>query len=162
VSETSSKARQYLTRTLHRYYKWMLRNPEMSSDAMQELELALVQHGYPEDPAGIRAAQNTLKRGLYRLHVSRGIMLHPVTCKLEQRYRQITNPHRFTGGRMNRFNDRLPEDDQRPSWRERVLPHYQRPRCQQCHRDAAALGLCMHCWRKRAPSCRPSEGTPKN
>jgi len=97
VSETNSKARQYLTRTLHRYYKWILRNPEMSADAMQELELALVEHGYPEDAEGIRAAQNTLKRGLYRLHVAHGIMLHPVTCKLEQRYRQIANPHRFTG-----------------------------------------------------------------
>jgi hypothetical protein len=95
--EASSKAREYLKRTLYRYYGWMLRNPEMSADAMQELELALVEHGYPEDAEGIRAAQNTLKRGLYRLHVSRGIMLHPVTCKLEQRYRQISNPHRFTG-----------------------------------------------------------------
>jgi hypothetical protein len=95
--EASSKAREYLKRTLYRYYGWMLRNPEMSADAMQELELALVEHGYPEDAEGIRAAQNTLKRGLYRLHVSRGIMLHPVTCKLEQRYRQIANPARFTG-----------------------------------------------------------------
>jgi hypothetical protein len=95
--EASSKAREYLKRTLHRFYGWMLRNPEMSADAMQELELALVEHGYPEDADGIRRAQNALKRGLYRLHVSRGIMLHPVTCKLEQRYRQITNPHRFTG-----------------------------------------------------------------
>jgi hypothetical protein len=93
------KARQYLTRTLHRYYKWMLRSPEMSADAMQELELALVEHGYPEDADGIRRAQNALKRGLYRLHVAHGIMLHPVTCRLEQRYRQIVNPHRFTGAR---------------------------------------------------------------
>jgi hypothetical protein len=95
--EANDKARQYLKRVLYCYHGWMVRNPEMSADAKQELELALVEHGYPEDADGIRAAENTLRRGLYRLHVVHGIMFHPVTHKLEQRYRQISNPHRFTG-----------------------------------------------------------------
>ena len=93
---TTGKARNYLTRTIYKFYRWMTVHPEMKADVWQELELALLQHDYPEDSAEILRAQATLKSRLYFLHKAHGIQPN-AQGKLEQRYRQIANSARFTG-----------------------------------------------------------------
>lgn len=93
---TTGKARNYLERTIYKFYRWMIQHPEMKHDVWQELEVALLQHDYPETSEGIKRAQATLKSRLYFLHKAHGIQ-PDAQGKLQQRYCQIVNPHRFTG-----------------------------------------------------------------
>lgn len=93
---TTGKARNYLERTIYKFYRWMTQRPEMKADVWQELEVALLEHDYPESAEGIKRAQATLKSRLYFLHKAHGIQ-PDAQGKLQQRYCQIVNPHRFTG-----------------------------------------------------------------